>query len=371
MQFTLIVAHEVNAKRKVGFHFWCEYLVGLGHQVKFVSVGHSFLTKLQGKTPPINKNKWVSYSPNLQSYAWVPPVHPCLNKKYLSPFLMPIFRNIPNFFSNEDFKNLEHSDVFIVESGIGLSLIPKLKKICPNAIFIYSACDRLKTVGAHPYVLEAEKNALQFFDLIRVPATVMLSDFEANCPIEYIPQGMDKIDFDQPHQNPYTSSKNAVSVGDMLFDEKVISTLAENFSDWTFHLFGRNAKLSTPKSNVIAHGEVSIQAITAFIKHADIGIAPYKNAPNCEYLSQSSLKMIQYTYSKLPIVAPTFASNGRRNVLAYKSSDLLDEVISAFNNAIKFDRNLINIADVLTWDQVINKMLEKCQINISQKITTF
>jgi len=363
MQFTLIVGHEVNAKRKVGFHFWCESLVGLGHQVKFVSVGHSFLTKLQGKTPPAIKNKWVTHSPNLQSYAWVPPVHPCLNKKYLTPFLMPIFRNIPNFFPSEDFNNLDHSDVVIVESGIGLSLIPKLKKLCPNATFIYSACDRLKTVGAHPYVLDAEINAFPFLDLIRVPASVMLSDFNAKCPIEYIPQGIDKRDFDQTHQNPYSSSKNAVSVGDMLFDEKVILTLAENFSDWTFHLFGRGAKLSAPKLNVITHGEVSIQDITAYIKHADIGIAPYRSAPNCEYLSQSSLKMTQYTYCKLPIVAPMFASNGRNNVLAYKSSDLSDELVSAFNKAIKFDRNLINIADVFTWDQVLIRMLDKCNIN--------
>lgn len=356
MKYTLIVGHEMNAPRKVGFHFWAEYLIEQGHDVVFISVGTSLFSKLRGKSLPDIRNRWIWQSPNLKSFSWVPPIHPCLNKPVIGKILMPFFRHYERFFPDSAMKEIEGTDILVVESGPGLTLIPKLRQFCPNAYFIYEVSDRLKTVGAHPAILEAEQNALPCFDFIRVPAEVMLGDLSAKCPVQYIPQGMDKSDFDEPHAPPYPSGKNAVSVGDMLFDEPVIRILAKAFPDWTFHLFGRNAKISEQFSNVICHGEQPIKLLTAYIQHADIGLAPYRAAPNCEYLSQSSLKMIQYTYCKLPIVAPAFAAQGRKNVLTYQSAQFPDQVVSAFEKAIAYDRTQISTSNVLTWPEVLEEM---------------
>lgn len=359
MNVTLIVAHEYDSPRKVGFHFWADYLVAAGHKVSFVSIRDSWIGLLKGRSLVDTPNKWLQRNDLLASFSWKPPFHPCLNKPVLNALLMPLFRRYGDFFPQEAMDKIADSDLVIVESGGGLALIPRLREKCPNAVFIYQASDRLKTVGAHPAILEAEQKALPCFNAIRVPAEVMRDDFVgAPCPVLYIPQGMDKSHFEEDHASPYETGKNVVSVGDMLFDEEVIATLAKNFPDWTFHLFGRKAHLSTPLPNVISYGETPIRKLTAYIRHADIGLAPYRTAPNCEYLSQSSLKMVQYTYCKLPIVAPAFAARGRDNVLTYESSAYPDQVCTAFRSAISFDRNRINTNEVLSWSEVLQKMLD-------------
>lgn len=354
MKVTLIVAHDYDSKRKVGFHYWADYLVANGHEVDYVSVGKSYLSKLFGRPIPSVRNQWVKLSERLNVYNWVSWIHPCLNHRFLNPFLLPIFKLIPHQFGKGNLQRLAASDVLIVESGIGLALIPLIKQLNGNIKIIYEASDRLKTVGAHPYVLSAELQALESFDLIRVPAKVMLGDFSTHAPIVYIPQGIDKTEFDKTHTNPYSTGKNVISVGDMLFDQHVITQFANAFPEWTFHLFGRNAKLTDKLKNVIEYGECHFASIVPYMKFADIGLAPYRNALNCEYLSQSSLKLLQYAYSSLPIVAPEFASGNNSYVFGYKDLASANE---AFTKAMMFNKQASEKPVIYSWDNVLDEML--------------
>jgi len=363
MKVTLIVAHEYDAKRKVGFHYWTDYLVENGHEVDYVSVGKSFLFPFFKRPLPVTTNSWINISDKLSLYNWVSWVHPILNKPALNCLLTPLFRLIPRQFGQDNYHRISQSDVVIVESGIGLAMIPLIKKLNKNAKVIYEASDRLKTVGAHPYVIEVEDVAKADLDFIRVPAEVMLTDFKdvTHIPVKYIPQGISKVAFDSNWlPSPYTSEKNAVSVGDMLFDEALISRLAESFPDWKFHLFGRNAKLKVALSNVVTHGECKFDDIVSYIKHADIALAPYRDAPNCEYLSQSSLKILQYKYCNLPVVAPAFASSNSAGFYSYDSND---SAVKAFAAAMKHER--IALSDqVLSWDEVLDNMLQIIDIRV-------
>jgi 2-beta-glucuronyltransferase len=360
MKFVMIAGHQALAPRKVGFHFWSEYLTARGDDVYFITAGQSYLSLLKAKNPPAKPyNQWVLLGNRLFGMSWIPPFNPCFNRPLFNPFLLSLFSLYPRFFPRSALHNIQDVDYIVVESGPGLALIPLLARTCPNAKIIYEVSDRLVTVGAHPTIIRAEQAALPLCNLIRVPAMVMTNDFARGAPVWYTPQGLNKADFDTEFSSPYTQGKNAVSIGDMLFDADAIAIMATHFTDWTFHLFGRNATLNKPLPNVIEYGERPIAELTTYIQHADIGIAPYRNAPNCEYLSQSSLKMIQYTYCQLPIVAPGFAADGRPHVLAYESSKKPEGVIAAFNRAIHFDRSSINKSRVLSWDEMFENMLEK------------
>jgi len=360
MKFVMIAGHQALAPRKVGFHFWTEFLTARGDEVYFITAGQSYLSFLKAKNLPAKPyNQWLPLAHRLYGMSWVPPFNPCFNRPVVNSVLLPLFSLYPRFFPRSALKQIQDADYIVVESGPGAALIPLLASTCPNAKIIYEVSDRLVTVGAHPAIIRAEQKALPFCNLIRVPAMVMINDFVTAIPVWYTPQGLNKADFDTEFPSPYVGGKNVVSIGDMLFDADAIAIMATHFTDWTFHLFGRNATLNKSFPNVIEYGERPIAELTKYIQHADIGIAPYRSAPNCEYLSQSSLKMIQYTYCQLPIVAPAFAASGRPHVHAYESSSKPDGVITAFKNAIGFDRASINKSHVLSWDEMFENMLEK------------
>ncbi len=342
MKFVMIAGHQALAPRKIGFHFWSEYLTARGDEVYFITAGQSYLALVKAKNSPARPyNQWVLLANRLFGMSWIPPFNPCFNRPLANPFLLPLFSLYARFFPRSTLHSIRDANYIVVESGPGLALIPMLASACPGAKIIYEVSDRLVTVGAHPTIIRAEQAALPLCDLVRVPAKVMLNDF-AEAPVCYIPQGLNKADFDIGFPSPYEKGKNVVSIGDMLFDANAVAIMASHFTDWTFHIFGRNARLNQSLPNVIEYGEHPIGELTKYIQHADIGIAPYRPAPNCEYLAQSSLKMIQYTYCQLPIVAPAFAANGRPHVLAYESADKPESVIAAFRKAVDFDRTAIN-----------------------------
>jgi 2-beta-glucuronyltransferase len=137
----------------------------------------------------------------------------------------------------------------------------------------------------------------------------------------------------------------------------MIGTLATTYPDWTFHLFGRLAHLEEALPNVVAHGERPFDEVAAYIKFADIGIAPYRPKEDADYLSQSSLKMIQYSYCRLPIVAPRFAAAGRAHVLAYDPGDA-GSIRAAFKAAVEFDRTTIDTSGVMSWEEKTARLFD-------------
>jgi 2-beta-glucuronyltransferase len=360
MKVVLVSGHDALADRRTGFHFWKDILDTRGASVDFITVGSSLLSliKPQGKhlRPPYNQ--WVQLSPNARKYTWVPPFHPIhLKYPFLNALVAPVFSLYPKLFPKHVLESFADADYFIVENGAGPMLAPLFEAAAPNARLIYNASDRIGVVKFHPVIARAAIATLPHFNLVRCNAAALADDFPAGTKTVYIPQGLDTALFDQVFENPYTNGRNAISIGDMLFDADAISTLANSFPNWHFHIFGKGAVIDNPPPNVKLYGEVPFSKLVPFIQHADIGLAPYRNAPDADYLSQSSLKMVQYTYCRLPIVAPHFAATGRAHVLGY-DPDKKDSAAAAFSAAIDFDRNNIDRSTVLRWDEVLDKIME-------------
>lgn len=359
MKVVLITGHEYDSPRKTGFHFWADILSERGDQVDFLTVGQSKMTGIIGnhKVFPGPHNEWVFKKTGLRKFVWMPLFHPFkLKLSILTRLSTPFFSWAYPAMLPKKFKDgVKDADAFIVEVGAGLLLVKTLHKLCPNARFIYTVSDRLSTLNAHPALEEAEKKVLPLFSRIRVPAAMMAEDY-VGYKVKYIAQGIDKNVFVQRYASPYTKPKNAVSVGDMLFDSHAIETMAQNFPDWTFHVFGRRATVKNPKPNIICYGEKPFDQITPYIQNADIALAPYRNEASAAYLSQSSLKMFQYSYCALPIVAPSFAAVSRDHAIGYDPDDPAT-IVEAFQKAMDYDRSTIDTDNILDWNQVIDKML--------------
>lgn len=217
-------------------------------------------------------------------------------------------------------------------------------------------CDLMETLPCSSVVVDRANATVPLFDLVTFPAEAMRANLLTAKKALFLPQGLDKQAFVGEAPSPFKQPKQAVSIGDMLFDATSISTFAEAYPDWTFHLFGRNSKLAVKLPNVIEHGEVPFATLVPYLRHADIGIAPYRDAPFVSYISQSSLKLVQYTYCQLPIVAPVFAAAGRSHVCPYTPGDKAS-LVQAFQAAIDFPRNSIDISQIKDWHENANLLL--------------
>ncbi len=363
MRVVLITGHDGRSPRKVDFHFWADILVKRGHDVSIITAGFSRLTAFKKNPrkflPPYNE--WVEISDHLKTFTWCAPIHPCVDAGPLNILLNPIFATYPLFFPEVALSEIHDADLFIIECGPPILLVPVLANACPDAKFIYSVSDRMITVGGHPLIIESEEEIVPLFDSIRVPSELMIRDYPKNAPVHYIAPAVTKDKIDAHAPSPYDKPKNAICIGDMLFNSAAVEKIADSAPDWTIHLFGKGAKVHNAKPNIVTHGEVGFDVLIPYLKHADIGIAPYNYLPASEYLCQSSLKMLLYKYCHLPIIAPDFVSKNQPHIFTFDHKNP-QSAASAFKKAIAFDRNEIDVSDINTWETMLDKMLATVDI---------
>lgn len=205
----------------------------------------------------------------------------------------------------------------LLESGTGICFFDAIRRTNKNSRVVYFRRDRLDTIGASNYLVKLEQHLSRACDLVLVNSPRMAEHLPAGGKLAFAPQAIDKPAFDGCTVSPYPrSSRNAVAVGNMLFDSVAISAMARHSPEAMFHLFGNGMSGDYP-SNVKVYGERPFADIIPYIKFADFGIAPYPMTERELYLAQSSLKLLQYSYCLLPIVAPDLLAGARDNVIPY------------------------------------------------------
>jgi 2-beta-glucuronyltransferase len=370
----VFTGHFPDAKRKASIHALCEALLRQGWTLDFVTLGHSFLSRFtpRNQWPHVAQrpvNTWVQLAPNLSSFVWRAPFHP-MNLRYglLNSIADPLYRIYPRLLPAEVFKRAEGARMVLFEGSISTMFMGMMRAMVPGAVLVYNAADRLRTVGAHPLLARCEMQHAPILDLVRVPAQVMTGDYPGGTRVVCIPHGIDKAALSAEVRNPFSSPRNAISIGDMLFDAWALDVLAEAYPDWNFHIFGVGAAARVPRKNVMVCGEKAFADLVPYLRYADIGLAPYRDSRDAIYLSQSSLKMIQYTYCRLPILAPSFASVGRPHACAYEPGNAAS-LREAFARAIHYDRSTIPAAEVSSWDDVLEEVLQRAFLSREQRFS--
>ncbi|MBB4105832.1 GumK N-terminal domain-containing glycosyltransferase [Allorhizobium borbori] len=353
--------HFADAPRKVDLHFLADSLNANGDRADFLSLRLSLISRFskEGRweyASTRETNRWVRINDLRDEFIWVSLIHPFATRSAaLNRLTGLVFQHYAALLPSPVRKRLPGYTHILIESGIAVLLAPLIRRLAPKAKLIYHAADQMETIGAHPCFRTVWDRSIRDYDAIHILAESQRAEMPAGVPILLLPHGIATDVFDAAVQTPYAASNNAVSVGDMLFDAEVLTTLARANPDWTFHLFGRKSRIEENFANVVTHGEVPFATVAGYIRHADVGIAPYSPAPGADYLSQSSLKMIQYTYCRLPIVAPVFASAGRPHVMAYEPGNP-SSILAAFDAAKVYNRLSIDISQAMTWQDMAARL---------------
>jgi len=358
----LITGHYWHSKRKAGFHWLADAFWRQGWEVVFLTGAISYLSVIRRDYrlayPVLQEaNQLQQVQPNFWSYVWFTPWHPAnLRLDLLNYLSRPLFRGYSQLPLGVVEPLLCEADLFIFESTPALLLFDRCKQLNPQAQFIYRVSDDLRLLRNHSVVLETEKRVAPQFDLVSVPSQYIYSLFAGLPNLELNVHGIRKDLFTQEYANPYTKSDtpNVVFVGNSHFDYEFLEPASQLFPNWQFHIIGPINNLPT-RENIIAYQELPFESTIPYIKHADIALQTLAYSPGAECFTDS-LKMIQYSYCQLPIVAPAYLSSSRPHVFYYQPGDARS-IYQALIAAQNYDHSQISTENIYSWDELISRWI--------------
>ncbi len=351
--------------RKTSIVFLAEELAKLGWQTDFVTAQLSLLSAL-ARVPRLKmvpyklRNTWIERDYGMSTFVWVPLIHPATTGlSLIDKMATPLFYLYPHLLPETIRRKVRSAQLIVIESCSAILLFPLLKRLAPNAKFVYRASDPLDAIGMHPILETVLNRTAADFDLFASPSKLILADFPSEVKTCYLPQGLQKSLFDVSVPCPFVGNgPHAIVAGDMMFDLSSFEMMVRNFPHITFHAFGGMELEDLASShNLIHHGEVPFETLRNFILHADIGIAPYQDRPDLHYLVESSLKLVQYTYARLPILAPHFCKGDRDHLKGYTPGNEAS-IIQAVEEVCRVDRRTIDSSEIYDWREIVTIMLK-------------
>lgn len=365
--FLVLSAHDYRSPRQANIHFITEELARRG-PTRFFSLKYSWLSQ-------IKKNDWrtsldsqantIVRHKGVDCYLWKTPIHP-FNVR--SPKLQFIENALHHWYArgkNAVLQNwIKESDTIVLESGVAPIFFDLIKKLNPQAKILYRASDALDTVGVAPYVIKIFDRVAKDMHTLALPSRELANTMPSQHNLAYIPHGIDHALLHSEHASPYTRSLNAVSVGSMLFDADFIATASRLFPEVHFHVIGsgqdRHPDYGT---NVSVYGETPFDQTIAYIKHADFGIAPYRNADLPVYLKDTSMKLIQYDFFGVPAVCPHFVAGNYASRFGYEPGNA-QSIEQAVNRALASRQQIAAQKRAhLSWSEVTDRLLSPFTYN--------
>lgn len=352
----LVTLHYLQSDRRAGAHWVADAFVRAGWEVIFVTGALSHLSRLRRDfrfAYPVRaqagKVRWVG--DRLASFVWYTPWHPAnLRSARLNRWSAPLFRRYARFPLGELEPLVAGADLLLFESTPALLLAPRLRRLAPRARLVYRMADDLTLLRNHPVVLEAEADLMRCADLVSVPTAALLKRFPPVPNAAVQPHGVRRDLFEAPSEPPYgTGGPHAVFVGTSMLDTRFLEIAAEVRPAWTFHVIG-------PLHGVPAHprirtyGEMPFEQTVPYIRHADAGLQARLYEPGAESLVDS-LKVMQYTCCRLPVIAPEFLVSARPNWVTYVPGDRAS-IGRALDAAQAMDRAALPPDGVWSWDDL-------------------
>jgi 2-beta-glucuronyltransferase len=350
--------HDYRTPRRGSIQALADALVRLGYAVTFISVRFSPISRAKGDHRLFlwDRANVPEIVNGVQCYLWRTPFHPFRTGRAAldrsAGFLFSAYASWPNSFIDDAFRSASH---ILVESGLGIMLINRARRLNPRARIIYRGSDALHTIGAPPALATELRKRANDVDAFCLLAEKMADDFQWAAEKTYVvPLGINRDDFSTIGTSPYGAGINAVTVGSMLFDRSFFELAAPHFPDVQFHLIGTGEPFAAP-SNVHHYKEMPFKATLPYLKHADFGIAAYKPQANSGYLAQSSLKLMQYEYLGLPAVCPDYAAGASPHRFGYATGSEAG-IVSAIRQALAHGR-FAGADAVPSWEETAQRML--------------
>jgi 2-beta-glucuronyltransferase len=374
MRAIVVTGHYLESKRKAGFHNLAESLAELGWDVVFWTTCCSWLSVLRRDYRleyPLREeaNRLKRVTPRLSSYVWFTPWHPAnLRLNLLNLLSSPVFSRYGELRLGEIEAAVGGADLFIFESMPGLLLAERCRRLNPSARYIYRVSDDVRLLRHHPVVITAEDRLAGAFDLVSTPSEYIQRRFAhlPNAALHF--HGLDKAAFDVDVPSPFAGNgrTNLVFVGNSHFDYDFLGRASRLFPEVDFHIIGPIPSLPE-RANVIAYGEIPFRKTIPYLKHADAGLQIRSYSPGAESLTDS-LKVMQYTYCRLPIIAPDFLRSQRDHLFCYRPGEdaSIRESIAA---ALKYDRSRVRTDNIDSWIELTQRLLRAVHLGQPKEVT--
>lgn len=350
----LISYHYLASERRAGFHWLADAFWRMGWDVTFVTAPISWISWLRRNERfryPVREeaNRLRETEIGLSSYVLFTPFHPVdLRLGLLNRLSAPLALRYKRTSLVGLEERLGRSDLVVFESTPALLLLDQVRKLASGARLVYRVSDPLELVGAHPAVQRWETEVSPRFDLVSVPSDYLLRRFTGASNVQLHHHGVQGELYDRPVESPYDGHVNVCFTGNSHFDADAVEAAAGLFPDWRFHVIGRVRAPRRP--NILAYGELPFEETVPFVKHADIGLQTRVRERGAAALTDS-LKVLQYTYCGLPVVAPDFLTTARENVFHY-SADSPDSIGVALERAHAYGRHPELRLGVPSWFEV-------------------
>jgi 2-beta-glucuronyltransferase len=319
----LVSGHYLGSKRRAGFHHLANAYWRLGWDVTFVTAAISLFSRLRGDfrfAYPVRAeaNRLVSFDERLTSYVLMSRVHPGnLRFGLANRFSTPLFARYARIPLGPLEQRLREVDLVVFEGTAALLLVQRIRALATRARLVYRASDDLRALGVHPLILEAEAQAIPIFDLVSAPTREIADVLARYGPVEVHPPGVDKEAFDRPTESPYGVDPAAVFAGvSPLFDYESLTAAAELAPQVGFHVIGPSAR--PLPANVTFYPELPFDQVVPYIAHATFGLVLFP--PGYASLGQGN-KVAQYSYCRLPIVAPSHLGADGPNLCLFEPGD--------------------------------------------------
>lgn len=319
----LVSPAYLGSKRRIGFHHLASAFWNRGWDVTFVTAPISFLQRLRGdyrfEYPVVAEaNRLVHVRERLASFVLLTRWQPGnLRLPVANRLSTRLFRRYARVPLGPLEPVLADADLVVFEGTAALLLVPRIRELAPRARLVYRASDDLRRLRVHPLLLEAEADAIPQVDLVSVPTQAMAGALAVFGPVEVHPPAIDKAAFDRVTDSPYERTPAAVFAGvSSLFDYETLAQAAEAAPHVHFHVIGIPARPLPP--NVTFRPEVTFEEVVPYIQHATFGLLFFP--PGYPSLGQGN-KVAQYSYCRLPIVAPSYFESDRPNMCFFDRGD--------------------------------------------------
>ena len=320
----LFSGHYLGSKRRAGFHHLADAYRRAGWDVTFVTAAISAVSRLRGDyrfAYPVREeaNRLVRKGERLTSYVLLTRVHPGNLRSGLANRLSaPWFARYARAPLGTLEDVLRRADLVLFEGTAALLLVERIRALAPRARLVYRASDDLRALGVHPLILDAEARAMPVFDLVSAPTREIADVLAPYGPVEVHPPAVDKATLDRPSDSPYGGEAPAAVFAGVspLFDYESLAEAASLAPHVAFHIVGPPPR--PQPANVSFHPELPFADLVPYLRHATLALLLFP--PGYGSLGQGN-KVAQYSYCRLPIVAPSDLRADRPNVVTFVRGD--------------------------------------------------
>ncbi|SES95846.1 2-beta-glucuronyltransferase [Marinobacter segnicrescens] len=358
LRYLVLSAHDYRSPRKANIHFIARELAKRG-PTRFFSLRYSLLSRQTGdpRLSLDHQANRIETRDGVECYLWKTPVHPFNTRR-------PALRALEDLMywgyvalASRVLRTwLAEADVVVFESGVAPVFFDLARQINPRVKTVYIASDDLDTINVAEYVKAAFNRAAPDMTTIRIPSRALLPGIPSRDNVVLVPHGIDHKLAETSAASPYRDALNAVSVGSMLFDPGFFAEASHRFPNVHFHIIGCGQPHHPSYGpNVTVYDEMPHEETVRYIRHADIGIAPYRSESVPGYLADTSMKLIQYDFLGVPAVCPHSVTGDYGSRFGYTPGDGVS-VEQAITRALNAPREASRRH--LSWSEVTDRILE-------------